>query len=68
MAKLTDAERQALRQLADQGRDAQPLSANERFVAPTPEARARYIRFATEASRFYRGEQPVRFGGDYWRL
>ena len=68
MARLTEAEREALRQLADKDCDAQSLSANERFVAPTPEARARYIRFATEASRFYRGEQPVRFGGDCWRL
>ncbi|MCS3904399.1 hypothetical protein J2T55_002435 [Methylohalomonas lacus] len=68
MARLTNDERRALRELAAQQHDEPPLTDDERFVAPTAEARARYIRFATEASRFYRGDKPVRFVGNHWKL
>jgi hypothetical protein len=39
-----------------------------RIVEPTPEARARYCRWATEAAKFYKGHKPVRFTGDHWKL
>lgn len=68
MARLTDNERKALRELASQHREEPPLTDDERFVAPTAEARARYIRFATEACRFYKGDKPVRFIGKHWKL
>ena len=68
MAKLTDNERNRLQELADQAWDAPPLSESEYYVAPTQEARARYIRFATAASRFFKGNKPVRFTGNNWQL
>lgn len=68
MARLTESEREDLKRLAEGPREVQPLTAEERFVAPTPEARMRYIRFATQAARFYKGDKPVRFRGNDWRL
>ena len=68
MARLTDEERAMLRRLGEADTHAPPLAPAERFVAPTPDARARYLRFATAASRFHRGTQPVRFGGRHWKL
>jgi hypothetical protein len=38
------------------------------IVEPTPEARARYLRWATEAAKFYKGTKPVRFTGEHWKL
>lgn len=68
MARLTENERNTLRNMATQ-HDREPLLADEeRFVSPTAQARARYIEFATQASRFFKGEKPVRFGGDNWKL
>lgn len=68
MARLTDQDREALLGGLRQSTAEPPLSPEERFVAPTVEARARYIRFATQASRFFKGEKPVRFTGDHWKL
>lgn len=68
MARLTDAEREGLRRAAEAPFEEPPLSADERYVAPTVEARARYIRFATHAARLYRGAKPVRFVGEHWKL
>jgi hypothetical protein len=39
-----------------------------RTVESTPEARARYCRWATEAAKFFKGTKPVRFEGDHWLL
>lgn len=68
MARLSEEERQALRALTRQPNREPPLRREERFVAPTTEARERYTRFATQASRFYKGDRPVRFRGNHWRL
>lgn len=68
MTRLTDQERRELIAAARQPFDNPPLRPDERFVAPTPEARLRYIRFATQAARFYRGDKPVGFRGDHWKL
>lgn len=68
MTKLSDKEREAWRNVVKHRIQQPPLRPDERFVAPTPEARMRYIRFATQASAFFKGEKPVRFRGNDWRL
>lgn len=68
MNKLSEAEREAWRRVAGSDHSAPPLSDDERFVAPTVEARARYIRFATEAARFYHGPEKPPMTGNHWRL
>jgi len=68
MTRLTDQERAALRRLAGEDLRSPALAPEERHVAATAEARARYLVFATRASRFHRGEKPVRFGGRNWKL
>lgn len=68
MTQLSDKERRAWRERGAGLGDGPSLSREERHVSPNPEARARYIRFATQASRFYRGDRPVRFVGDNWKL
>lgn len=68
MTRLSDKEREMLRNLSGDATPEPPLSTEERFVAPTPEARARYIRFATQASMFYKGERPIGFRGNHWKL
>jgi hypothetical protein len=38
------------------------------IVEQTPEGRARYIRWATEAAKFFKGTKPVCFTGEHWKL
>ncbi|HKK18768.1 MAG TPA: hypothetical protein VJ952_08815 [Opitutales bacterium] len=66
MARLTDTDRKVLL-------EAKPWTEPEemrspRIVEQTPEGRARYCRWATEAAKFYRGTKPVRFTGKHWKL
>lgn len=68
MARLTDDEKREWRAVADRPLDAPRLNDEERFVAPTVEARARYIQFATQAARLFRGEKPRRPEGSHWKL
>ena len=68
MAKLTDNDRKELLRVSQLEIEQLPLSDRERFVAPTVEARERYIRFATAASKFFKGTKPVSFEGDHWKL
>jgi hypothetical protein len=68
MSRLSEQERSELITAARQPISNPPLRLDERFVAPTPEARRRYILFATEAARFYRGVRPIGFRGDQWKL
>jgi len=68
MSRLTEQERKQLIATVRQPLNGPPLRPDERFVAPTPEARRRYILFATEAARFCRGVKPVGFRGDQWKL
>ncbi|GAB4174190.1 MAG: hypothetical protein Kow0020_09610 [Wenzhouxiangellaceae bacterium] len=68
MSRLSEQERAELIAAARKPLNGPPLRPDERFVAPTPEARHRYIVFATQAARFYRGDKPVRFIGDRWKL
>lgn len=68
MAKLSEDEKREWQAVAQRSVDAPPLSKGERFVAPTVEARARYIRFATQAARFFRGQKTRRPEGKHWKL
>lgn len=68
MARLSEKERRAPKALAGHPDRAPPLRRDERFVAPTTQARERYIRFATQASRFHKGDRPVRFRDNHWKL
>lgn len=68
MAKLTDSERAEWLRVGSAPVEEPPLSYDERIVAPTTEARERYARFATEASKLYKGTKPVRFEGTHWKL
>ena len=68
MGRLTDAEKRALREAAARSHEEPPLSRKERFVAPTPEARRRYIEWVTAVSRIATADKPVRFNGNDWRL
>ncbi len=66
MARLTDADRKALL-------GAKPWTEPDEMRSPqiveqTPEGRARYIRWATEAAKFYKGTKPVCFTGEHWKL
>jgi hypothetical protein len=66
MARLSKTDRQAF------GRKEvwkePPEMRSPRTVEPTPEARARYCRWVTEAAKFYKGTKPVRFEGEHWLL
>ncbi|NBC48423.1 MAG: hypothetical protein GVY22_10610 [Gammaproteobacteria bacterium] len=68
MTQLTETDRTAFRRLAEAGWIQSTAERSPAIVAPTAEARERYCRWATEAARFYRGEKPVRFQGDQWKL
>ncbi len=68
MARLSEDEREAWRRNASLIVHEPPLTPTERFVAPTVEARERYIRFATQAACFYRGDRPHRAEGHNWKL
>jgi len=68
MARLTEEERAAWLALSEDGLAQPELRPDEKFVEQTTAGRQRYIEFATEAARFYKGEKPVRFVGEDWRL
>jgi len=68
MSRLSESEKQALLAACDKDMEGPPLRDDERFVPPSPEGRARYIDFATQAARFYRGRKPVGFKGECWKL
>ena len=68
MNRRTEQATQALRKSLDQSFKQPALRSDERLVADTPETRLRYIQFATQAAEFYKGEKPVRFTGENWKL
>lgn len=67
MAHLTSTDREILKQ-STRLPEGQASPPGHGTVAPTREARARYCRWATEAAKFYKGQKPVRFTGDRWKL
>lgn len=68
MARLTDDEKREWQAVADRPLDAPPLSDGERFVAPTVEARARYIQFTTQVARLSRSKSTRPPKGTHWKL
>lgn len=68
MTRLTWEERQAFESLDRSALQQPELADAQRLVLPNPRARLEYIRFATEASRFFRGRREIGFRGDNWRL
>ncbi|MEM7053105.1 MAG: hypothetical protein AAF446_01020 [Pseudomonadota bacterium] len=68
MTKLTESERQKLKASVRRPHHEPSLSKYERIVADTPEARLRYIQFATQAAKLCKSKKPVAFGGDHWKL
>lgn len=68
MTQLTQEERRAFESLDESALQQPELNESMRLVLPTPEARLEYIRFATEASRFFRGRREIGFRGENWLL
>ncbi len=68
MTGLTDQERAAFLALAMRRPRLSDPEADLAGFEPTPERRLAYIRFATTASQFLRGEKEIGFRGDDWRL
>jgi len=66
MAQLSESDKVALREA---GQWAEPIKRRSpRMLESTPQARARYGRWASEAAKFYKGKKPVRFTGKQWKL
>lgn len=68
MTRLTHEERKAFTSLERHRLEQPELSRSQRLVLPTPAARLEYIRFASEAGRFFTGRREIGFRGDDWRL
>jgi len=68
MTRLTDVDREAFARLTESGWIEAPALRSPTIVAPTTAARELYCHWATQASRFYQGKKPVRFGGEHWKL
>jgi len=68
MANLSKSDRKAFAKAARTPWQQSPAERSLRFVPQTPEGRAAYVRWATEASKFFKGKKPVRFEGDHWKL
>jgi hypothetical protein len=68
MAQLSKTDKAAFRELSSKGWEQSDEERSPQIVEATPEARARYIRWASEASKFFKGEKPVDFGGAHWKL
>jgi hypothetical protein len=68
MARLTETDRAALRELTERGFVQSAAERSPAVVAQTLDARERYCRWATAAAKFFKGAKPVRFVGDSWRL
>ncbi len=68
MARLTADDRAAFRRLTEAGWVQSPAERSPQLVEPTTEARYRYCLWATEASKWFKGTKPVRFGGTNWKL
>lgn len=66
MARLTQTDRKAFRECRPWIDE--PDQRSPRTVEPTPEARARYCRWASAAAKFFKGTKPVRFTGKHWKL
>ena len=68
MAQLSKTDKAAFRALSNKGWEQSAEERSPLIVEATPEGRARYIRWASQASKFFKGEKPVDFSGDHWKL
>lgn len=68
MVRLSEADRRAFRELTARGWRQAIDERSPQVVAPNSEARERYCRWASEASKFFKGDKPVRFTGSNWKL
>ena len=68
MAHLSKHDIAAFSEASKQPWQQSPEERSPRLVEQTPEGRARYIRWATEAAKFFKGDKPVDFSGDHWKL
>lgn len=68
MARLTEADRAAFRDLTERGWVQSPGERSPAIVEQTLAGREQYCRWATAAARFYKGSKPVRFVGNHWKL
>ncbi len=68
MAKLSETDKKAFRELTTRGWEQSEQERSPRTVAPTIEARRRYCEWATQAAKFFKGTKPVDFSGDHWKL
>lgn len=68
MSKLTETDKAAFHELTERGWEQSAEERSPRLVEQTTEGRARYCRWATEASNFFKGTKPVDFGGEEWKL
>ena len=64
MTRLTQEERDAFGSLDPSALQQPEASDSERLVLPNPSARLEYVRFASDASRFYRGRREIGFRGE----
>ena len=68
MAKLSEIDKAAFRELTERGWEQNDQELSPRFVMPTPEARRHYCEWATQAAKFFKGAKPIDFSGDHWKL
>ncbi len=68
MARLTSSDKAAFEEAARKPWQQSPEERSPRTVPQTPEGRAAYVRWATEASTFFKGTKPVNFEGEHWML
>ncbi len=68
MARLSDSDKKAFREFTARGWEQSPAERSPRCVPQTTEGRAAYVRWATEAAKFFKGKKPVRFEGEHWKL
>jgi hypothetical protein len=68
MARLTETDKAALRELSEKGWIQSEEERSPVFVEATPQENQRYCRWVTELSKLLPTEKPVRFIGSDWRL
>ena len=68
MARLTQTDKDALRNLSQIGWVQKEEERSPVFVDPTVENNQRYCRWITEVSKLLPQNKPVRFNGKAWKL
>ncbi len=68
MARLTDSDREAFRELTQRGWIEEDALRSPRYVEPTPENLVRYCAWLDETSRFFIANKSIDFSGDHWKL